>query len=235
MPRNMSYRKPVPKYIPSPPLSPSTEHGQLNLEETFGQEVPPLPREWREAIEQALSSDNFAASTLICGSLEGTDIEPIHVYSPNPSRRATFITRGSVCSAAWQCREEKQQRQPHHIYRPPTPPLPSYRPKRRRTDFDEYDWWDSCTTLPDTSRMERTGSIAMRLQRSGSTSKTIVATPTKGDTSMTFVDRKSGFAITTTSRGVDQTISQATWVDTLKTVCGVLVTKLEKGMKWLRC
>jgi hypothetical protein len=82
--------------------------------------------------------------------------------------------------------------------------------------------------------MERTGSIAMRLQRSGSTSKTIVATPAKEDTSMAFVDRKSGFETTTTSR-VEQTVSQATWMDTFKTVCGVLVTKLEKGMKWLRC
>src|SRR6266550_970728 len=42
MPRDMSYRKPVPRYIPSPPPSPATAQEESNFEECSVEEIPPV-------------------------------------------------------------------------------------------------------------------------------------------------------------------------------------------------
>lgn len=124
-------------------------------------------------------------------------------------------------------------------FRPPTPPLRTDRPKKRRTE-QSVEWLDSCSTvriqsssvhcrtdvhygqLPNTSRVGGFSSTAMRLQRSRSTGRTLVATsPVKeSPPMMTFAGRRGQLS--------------STWTSTLKRICGQLATKLGR-MEWLRC
>ncbi|KAJ7047298.1 hypothetical protein C8F04DRAFT_1748 [Mycena alexandri] len=101
MHRAMSYRKPVPAYIPSPPSSPVSlstfQHASRQKEE-----MPPLPEDWHDAIAQArtiLSSASFAhAQPAIDEAPQLPKLaSPVHLASKNHRR----------------------------IYRPPTPPRPS--------------------------------------------------------------------------------------------------------------
>ncbi|PPR07038.1 hypothetical protein CVT26_005239 [Gymnopilus dilepis] len=48
MQRSMSYRKPVPEYIPSPPSSPLHESDPVAQEPE--KDLPPLPQNWREVV-----------------------------------------------------------------------------------------------------------------------------------------------------------------------------------------
>ncbi|TFK55972.1 hypothetical protein OE88DRAFT_1804757 [Heliocybe sulcata] len=62
--KSMSWRKPVPKFLPSPPPSPpppSPAHrfGALAAASASDSDVPPLPADWREAIERALTRDQW--------------------------------------------------------------------------------------------------------------------------------------------------------------------------------
>lgn len=242
MRRNMSYRKPVPVYIPSPPQSPSAKEEELDYDYNFLPEAPPLPSEWREAIERALSSDHNAVSYPPTAPSPGSSSESDYPHRQRQqvsrdnhdlecsifSRRTTLVTRESMFSAAGLSQEERTQRHPHHIYRPPTPPLPTYRPKRRKTD-SKGEWWDSYTTLSEIHHEEgRVASTAMRLQSSRSTGRTLITTPVKEGRLMMFANH----SCTPVTPDGDR---EATWTKSIKKVCDVLVTKLEKGMKWLRC
>jgi len=227
MPRNMSYRKPVPRYIPSPPPSPTTAQASSNFEECSGEEIPPLPTEWREAIERALTLGNSVASfpnPSPSSSSEESDDRHHSICTSNIAKRPTFIRRESDSSVAYLSQEEKRQRQLHHTFRPPTPPLRTDRPKQRRIE-QSIEWLDSCSTLPNTSRIERFSSTGMRLQRSRSTGRTLVATsPVKESPAMiTFAGRREQLSS-----------NAATWTSTLKRICGQLATKLGQ-MQLLRC
>jgi hypothetical protein len=81
MAKDMSYRKPAPVFVPSPPASPTVENGTFpfpppNAEPSAGETVPPvrsvpiaflslfqplskLPQDWRQTIIKAASSHGF--------------------------------------------------------------------------------------------------------------------------------------------------------------------------------
>ncbi|KAF8351394.1 hypothetical protein F5887DRAFT_937266 [Amanita rubescens] len=221
MPRDMSYRKPVPKYIPSPPPSPTKAQEESNFEQCSGEEIPPLPTEWREAIERAVTLGNSVASFPNLSPTSSSEQSDVQHHSICASyhivKRPTYIRRESGSSVA-------RQRQLRHTFRPPTPPLRTDRPKQRRIE-QSVEWLDSCSTLPNMSRVERFSSTAIRLQSSRSTGRTLVATsPVKQSPEMmTFAGRRDRLS----SCG-------APWTSTLKRICGQLTTKLGR-MQWLRC
>ncbi|KAF8746025.1 hypothetical protein AX14_004307 [Amanita brunnescens Koide BX004] len=202
MPRDMSYRKPVPQYIPSPPPSPSTAQEESSSEEHSSEKIPPLPTEWREAIERALSLSNSAASSLtpsLDSSSDESDQPNRHhsIYMSNVTKRPAHTRSDSACSAAILSQEEKHQRQLHHVYRPPTPPLP-----KQRKHESSAEWLDSRSTLPNIPRVEKFHSTAMRLQRSHSTGQTLVAaSPVKESPAMAaFAGRKEQLSMYTSVR-----------------------------------
>jgi len=229
MPRNMSYRKPVPEYIPSPPPSPLTAQEKSSSEEYSTEEVPPLPTEWREAIGRALSSSNSAAPSPTPPSDSSSEELVLNRHhsictSNVIIKRPAYVRSDSACSAATLSQEEKRQRQLHRIYRPPTPPLPTHQPKQRKIELS-VEWLDSCSTLPNISRVEKFHSTSMRLQRSRSTGQTLVAgSPVKESPAMTaFAGRN------------EELSSAATLTSTMKRICRQLATKLGGRMQWLRC
>jgi len=130
----MSYRKPVPTYIPSPPSSPPQPtfppSAHLDLE------VPPLPPNWREALNQVdlLPSRQNAKSCQLLPAVTGEYIEmdmaelASSVMSGYP-KGGNLIVHGdkvalpgtrSTSNVPW-----TQRRRLHQQYRPPTPPIPS--------------------------------------------------------------------------------------------------------------
>ncbi|KAF8621674.1 hypothetical protein AX15_007687 [Amanita polypyramis BW_CC] len=203
MPRDMSYRKPVPVYIPSPPLSPLTKQ-ESSSERHCSRGAPPLPREWREIIERALTSSDSTAPTLRLSSNSSSgcpDVQLKRRNSTNTSivfKNPALIRRESAWSAAHFSQEEKCERQLHHIYRPPTPPIRTHRPKRRKIEIEPEEW-DSCSTLP-------IGSAAMRLQNSRSTGRTLVAIPPEESPPLGLAGGKEGWEV----------MAGGGWTDTLK-------------------
>ncbi|KAJ6515820.1 hypothetical protein C8R45DRAFT_957715 [Mycena sanguinolenta] len=132
MHRGMSYRKPVPVYIPSPPPSPSTSQ-TLSAGRT-PENVPPLPEHWHDAIALARRTygSNLALSasqTLVRPPEHGSsDSEDVHSGSMHPEpltfspEEAHQLPRvASPVHFASNFRNTAQYR----VYRPPTPPRPS--------------------------------------------------------------------------------------------------------------
>ncbi|KAG2077348.1 hypothetical protein BDR04DRAFT_1088332 [Suillus decipiens] len=67
--RTSSYRKPVPKFIPSPPASPRGSPTSSTRRFSFShvstnQDTPPLPPDWRNLIDRAVSREGRATSGL---------------------------------------------------------------------------------------------------------------------------------------------------------------------------
>ncbi|KAH7914186.1 hypothetical protein BJ138DRAFT_1110766 [Hygrophoropsis aurantiaca] len=66
----MSRRKPVPKFIPSPPPSPPSSPSSpfrrlsLSLGSAVEKDMPPLPLDWRDVIDRAVGSDRKTSSAL---------------------------------------------------------------------------------------------------------------------------------------------------------------------------
>jgi len=142
----MSYRKPVPLYIPtfsstSPPSPPATQSDsdfvaplkqtnpvaakvwQRNLgpRESF---TPDLPSDWREVIAEAESTDGIheqgerrAQST----ATPRSDERSLSVRPGDPTNRQQPSSECSPKSG------KRLKRKSYQCYRPPTPPLPSRR------------------------------------------------------------------------------------------------------------
>ncbi|KAG1752720.1 uncharacterized protein EDB91DRAFT_1243486 [Suillus paluster] len=67
--RVSSYRKPVPKFIPSPPASPrgspTSSANRLSFSHaSANSDAPPLPPDWRDVIDRAVSRDRRTTPTL---------------------------------------------------------------------------------------------------------------------------------------------------------------------------
>ncbi|KAI0045311.1 hypothetical protein FA95DRAFT_1521598 [Auriscalpium vulgare] len=121
------WRKPVPQFIPSPPVSagvldpPSEAGGRMSLSGSTQDDMPPLPQDWRQALDRAFrSTDSESVVQTGAGSLpeqmRETVSSPTTVQFLNDpyakSSRSQLSRKGSM------------------PYRPPTPPLPSAsRPK----------------------------------------------------------------------------------------------------------
>ncbi|KAJ8587428.1 hypothetical protein M405DRAFT_310341 [Rhizopogon salebrosus TDB-379] len=166
--RTSSYRKPVPKFIPSPPASPhgspTSSARRLSFSHvSAGLDAPPLPSDWRDVIDRAVSRDRRTTPTLpaidtvvdaSCPDAHGDDAEP----SPeklSPSN-ADFGTSGSMVftppTPTGSFRDEEPMSRPssptpwqyplrsiaklpsyQEEYRPPTPPLSNQRKRSRST------------------------------------------------------------------------------------------------------
>ncbi|KAF9009004.1 hypothetical protein BDQ17DRAFT_1349350 [Cyathus striatus] len=158
-PRNMSYRKPVPEYIPSPPPSPPRP-SPLRLSLALpspDQDTPPLPSDWRETITKVATSSRPDAALLV----PGNDLHPS--ISLEYAHYASFLTPSAVDTAAfvydydnsWRSSpsgrlsvslaspNRRRKRRLYQHYRPPTPPLPTRHNKRRRHPSIEIESNDS--------------------------------------------------------------------------------------------
>ncbi|KAG2042359.1 hypothetical protein BDR03DRAFT_945133 [Suillus americanus] len=164
--RTSSYRKPVPKFIPSPPASPhgsptsstrrfSFSHASIN------QDAPPLPPNWRNAIDRAVIREGRATSGLpaidtVVGpsshDTHGTDTEfsterlspstpdwgtsgTMNLTPPTPTESChgeELVSRPSS-PTPWEHLMRSTARQPSYQeeYRPPTPPIPNQRKRPR--------------------------------------------------------------------------------------------------------
>ncbi|TFY66954.1 hypothetical protein EVG20_g4135, partial [Dentipellis fragilis] len=138
------WRKPVPQYIPSPPASPplsetpciaafSPEIGASNL-------LPPLPDDHLNIVRKASLQYSAAEMSEVQGAMSGPNV----LYVPNssnsnelaspvkPSLSSTLFypipLPGQEPPSSAQSPARRKASLPQ-IYRPPTPPLPSSRPK----------------------------------------------------------------------------------------------------------
>ncbi|KII95123.1 hypothetical protein PLICRDRAFT_169809 [Plicaturopsis crispa FD-325 SS-3] len=117
--KSMSYRKPVPKYIPSPPPSPPSSP-------SFDVKMPSsldymLPSEWRDILERALSRDSWTRRSITVD--DGIAARPISyacgsTYQPTAPSVVTQPNRKRTLS---------------QVTRSPSPPMPVHY-KRRRPD-----------------------------------------------------------------------------------------------------
>jgi len=135
--RNMSYRKPVPTYVPSPPSSPRQSTLPLSTKPNLDLEVPPLPPNWREVLDQVgtLPPRSNAELCQLLSTHTGEYIEQdmTELASTVVSDNITLcgdqvILPGirSTSNAPW-----TQKRRLHQQYRPPTPPIPSQHKSRQ--------------------------------------------------------------------------------------------------------
>ncbi|EPQ59463.1 hypothetical protein GLOTRDRAFT_91052 [Gloeophyllum trabeum ATCC 11539] len=105
--KDMSWRKPVPQFIPSPPPSPppsSPANRPLPLTGTSHEDIPPLPVDWREAIERALTKDRWHKSDPMVAYGGGWDASVGDVWtrptSPTPDPRWEFDSTGFTSASA---------------------------------------------------------------------------------------------------------------------------------------
>ncbi|KAI6047388.1 hypothetical protein EDC04DRAFT_617106 [Pisolithus marmoratus] len=149
---SMSRRKPVPKFIPSPPpsppSSPGTPFGQISLASgsLVQMDRPPLPEDWRDVIDRMVSKERHSTlptiNTVVDGDILASDTDG-DIEGERQSRTSTDFgtTRSftfappSPCETCngeavprpdsptpWSRPTSKHKTQAD--YRPPTPPLP---------------------------------------------------------------------------------------------------------------
>lgn len=147
----MSYRKPAPLYIPTPPPSPvppAFEAVPLT-EEKDPKEIPPLPDNWREILSSKVSGRNDSTQTFEPGSnedeLEQVDIPAQAPTVPEkPPQYSTPIVNDELVRSqpSPQGHQSPNLRSPRarglpREYRPPTPPLPSQSVRQLDTDIED--------------------------------------------------------------------------------------------------
>ncbi|KAJ7179070.1 hypothetical protein C8R46DRAFT_1323575 [Mycena filopes] len=103
MHQTMSYRKPAPAYIPSPPPSPASDPPPASRHEA---DTPPLPEDWHGAIAQART---------LCDALPLPSSDYAGRVQPNKPPQFPRIASPAHLGS-----------KPHRrTYRPPTPPRPT--------------------------------------------------------------------------------------------------------------
>ncbi|KAF6762298.1 hypothetical protein DFP72DRAFT_878462 [Ephemerocybe angulata] len=168
--RDMSYRKPVPKYQPSPPPSPLpapqlppvdlellqvTDHFlSLPLGWSPSQEPRPLPREPRaELLVPTMIPREYPLSERrATTAMSHRGVSPMNSGSPDSS-----MSEDGEGLQDPRATPDRKRRRLHREYRPPTPPLPAQHKRRRLTvtAFPEEGIAMSASACPsrDTSRM----------------------------------------------------------------------------------
>jgi len=130
MQRSMSYRKPVPTYIPSPPSSPRQSIFPPSTQPNLDLEVPPMPPNWREVLDQvgmlpprpnAESYQLLPTVTGECNEQDMTELASSVVLDNLTIYGDQVVLPGirSTSNVPWTHKRRHQQ------YRPPTPPIPS--------------------------------------------------------------------------------------------------------------
>jgi len=154
--RHMSYRKPPPKYIPSPPPSPLSSpispfnRITLSPRSPTPDETPPLPDDWREVIRLAMAA-NASSRSFATSAVGAADIAiPLSTSVLDVSQKdevfpiTTIEDRNYSRVSLFQVPDENparsptpgKSRKPHRNYRPPTPPLQAHYKQRRLPDDD---------------------------------------------------------------------------------------------------
>ncbi|KAJ3736275.1 hypothetical protein DFJ43DRAFT_602831 [Lentinula guzmanii] len=132
--RDMSYRKPAPEYIPSPPSSPTTVTPDLPKSQgssTLGQRaLPPLPGGWQDVLRQAASAQErqIDAAVKVALSNDATSFSrhPSFVQSAPPMLQEDRENFPSIPTTP-----NGTKRRLPQTYRPPTPPISSASRKRK--------------------------------------------------------------------------------------------------------
>ncbi|KAF8913962.1 hypothetical protein CPB84DRAFT_1758025 [Gymnopilus junonius] len=152
MQRSMSYRKPVPEYLPSPPSSPLQELRQAVDEDE--KHLPPLPHNWREIVATKIvevKSTNPASSATadqkMVVELEEVDSTERESQSFSPD---TFVggdqrsLRTPQGSQIFHPHSHRGRGLPTN-YRPPTPPLRSQSKQSRHIPFSGGKMFEAVT------------------------------------------------------------------------------------------
>ncbi|KAF8974497.1 hypothetical protein BDZ97DRAFT_1773862 [Flammula alnicola] len=143
MQRNMSYRKPAPVYIPSPPPSPRASSVHSEAPKQPEEEIPPLPNNWREILVAKISEDNSSReNSLSINPSNGEDpatkepyvTEPAPPPAPQPKMEKDSNVQVEGYEGSFATLSGSQAHRGRGLpteYRPPTPPL---RSKSKRQD-----------------------------------------------------------------------------------------------------
>lgn len=155
----MSRRKPVPKFIPSPPPSPPSSPGvhftQISIASCYPTQtdMPPLPEDWRDVIDRVISKERLlnppTINTVVDQEVLSNDVEgEVEAERQSPASTEFGTTKSSTFAPPSPCesfdgepvsrpdsptpwsRPGSKRKQTE--YRPPTPPLP-----RRRSQSAE--------------------------------------------------------------------------------------------------
>jgi len=137
MQRSMSYRKPVPTYIPSPPSSPRQSTFPPSTQPNLGLQVPPLPPNWREVLDQVgtlpprPNAESCQSLPTVTGEYIEQDMTELasSVVSDNITVYRDQMVLSDIRSTSnvpWTQKRRLQQQ-----YRPPTPPIPSQHKSRQ--------------------------------------------------------------------------------------------------------
>ncbi|KAK7470583.1 hypothetical protein VKT23_002007 [Stygiomarasmius scandens] len=113
--RDMSYRKPVPAYVPSPPSTPLPQTKVASRSEVS---LPPLPENWESSVRQA-------------NELPGIKLSAPDDTLDGPANKPSDKAEVSLISHSPAGRPKRGLPQ---IYRPPTPPLVH---DNKRRNFEE--------------------------------------------------------------------------------------------------
>ncbi|KAJ3505890.1 hypothetical protein NLJ89_g7176 [Agrocybe chaxingu] len=147
MQRSLSYRKPVPVYIPSPPPSPVTFSPQPSVQEVDASrdKAPPLPENWRQVLNAKIleikSSKMNDLDVVTWNEKSQTPAEELDITElATPPKIRTdedadedSLTQPSTLGAPSLNVRKKQSHGLPTYYRPPTPPLPSQNKRQNST------------------------------------------------------------------------------------------------------
>ncbi|KAK7060556.1 hypothetical protein VNI00_001322 [Paramarasmius palmivorus] len=131
-PRNKSYRKPVPLYVPSPPASPAyaptspLPPSPILSVVSIRDSIPPLPSDWKHVFHNTAVSDSGVPETP-----EDVDLELRYEFESQVS-----LQKRSPVSSYPRAREVRDVDYLRQIFRPPTPPIPTENRKRKLQDGD---------------------------------------------------------------------------------------------------
>jgi len=136
--RGMGWRKPVPVFIPTPPASRPTSdsifsttlvraEGNESKSAAAGSPPPPMPDNWRNVIGNVTRGVRRDSSRFQRGAGSVIIHEPAPVYVGRLSRTTSSTTDDHHTRSA-RTRFVLEGSLPK-TYRPPTPPIPSVRPK----------------------------------------------------------------------------------------------------------
>ncbi|KAJ6539413.1 hypothetical protein B0H19DRAFT_359012 [Mycena capillaripes] len=229
MHRGMSYRKPVPVYVPSPPPSPSAS--QSFSAGHLAEERPPLPEHWHDAIAQARRTyDNKNVTVSISanspspqhgGHVAGhVQFEPLMIVprkdddAPQLPRIASPVYLGSNFGMGQ-----------HRIYRPPTPPRPSD-PKWGGL-FDPES--QNISEVPSDTRSKVLHLSSRRSQEVYAWSIGTAESSSRRQSSISLPSSEWQVAEISTERNTEGNVHPMWW-DKLKTL-GVLIKNRMKGFK----
>jgi hypothetical protein len=148
----MSYRKPAPKYIPSPPpspfSSPTSTFNRMSISpgSPVVEETPPLPEDWREVIRLAMAANVSTGSVAISTAGVADIAIPLSPVLDVSRKEQVFPTivvdrsysRDSLSPGENPARSPTtgKTRKLHRSYRPPTPPTQAHYKRRRLPDDD---------------------------------------------------------------------------------------------------